>query len=64
MSVVVLVSGRGSNLQAILEAGLPVSAVISNRPGAGGLEVAVRRGVPTAVVDHKRYGEDILGEAE
>lgn len=55
MSVVVLVSGRGSNLQAILEAGLPVSAVISNRPGAGGLEVAARRGLPTAVVDHRRF---------
>lgn len=55
MSVVVLISGRGSNLQAILEAGIPVSAVISNRPGAGGLEIAARRGVPTAVVDHKRF---------
>ena len=55
MSIVVLVSGRGSNLQAILEAGIPVSAVISNRPGAGGLEIAARRGVPTAVVDHRRF---------
>lgn len=55
MSIVVLVSGRGSNLQAILEAGVRVAAVIGNRPGAGGLEIAAHRGVPTAVVDHKRF---------
>ena len=55
MSVVVLISGRGSNLQAILEAGIPVSAVISNQPGAGGLAIAARRGVATAVVEHRRF---------
>jgi phosphoribosylglycinamide formyltransferase 1 len=55
MSVVVLISGRGSNLQALLEAGVPVSAVISNQPGAGGLAVAARHGVPTAVVEHRRF---------
>jgi phosphoribosylglycinamide formyltransferase-1 len=55
MSVVVLLSGRGSNLQAILDAGIPVSAVISNQPGAGGLAIAARRGVATAVVDHRRF---------
>ena len=55
MSVVVLISGRGSNLQAILDAGIPVSAVISNRPGAGGLAIAERRGVATAVVEHRRF---------
>lgn len=52
MSVVVLISGRGSNLQAILEAGITVSAVISNVAGAGGLAVAARRGVPGLVVKH------------
>ena len=46
MSVVVLISGRGSNLQAILDAGIPVAAVISNVAGAGGLDIAARRGVP------------------
>jgi phosphoribosylglycinamide formyltransferase-1 len=56
MSVVVLISGRGSNLLALLDAGVPVSAVISNQPGAGGLSVAARRGVPTAVVEHRRFG--------
>lgn len=55
MSVVVLISGRGSNLQAILDAGIPVSAVISNQPGAGGLAIAARRGVATTVVDHRRF---------
>ena len=52
MSVVVLISGRGSNLQAILDAGIPVSAVISNVAGAGGLALAARRGVPGLVVKH------------
>ena len=52
MSVVVLISGRGSNLQAILDAGIPVSAVISNVAGAGGLSIAAARGIPTHVVKH------------
>jgi phosphoribosylglycinamide formyltransferase-1 len=55
MSVVVLLSGRGSNLQAILEAGIPVSAVISNVAGAGGLDIAARHGVPTKTVSHRDY---------
>lgn len=56
MSVVVLISGRGSNLQALLDAGIPVSAVISNRADAGGLAIAARHGVATAVVEHGRFG--------
>ena len=55
MSVVVLLSGRGSNLQAILDAGIPVAAVISNQPSAGGLDIAARRGIATAVVEHRRF---------
>jgi len=55
MSVVVLISGRGSNMLAILEAGIPVSAVISNRADAGGLAIAARHGVATGVVEHRRY---------
>jgi phosphoribosylglycinamide formyltransferase-1 len=54
-SVVVLISGRGSNLQALLDAGIPVAAVISNVPGAGGLEIAARRGVPGRVVPHRDF---------
>jgi len=54
-SVVVLISGRGSNMQALLEAGAPVAAVISNVPGAAGLAIAEKHGVPTRVVPHKDY---------
>jgi phosphoribosylglycinamide formyltransferase-1 len=53
--VVVLISGRGSNLQALLEADIPVSAVISNRPEAAGLAIAAARRIATAVVDHRRH---------
>ena len=42
MSVVVLLSGRGSNMQALLDAGIPVSAVISNIADAAGLALAAR----------------------
>lgn len=55
MSVVVLISGRGSNMQALLEAGLPVSAVISNRSDAKGLEIASAHSVATRVVDHRGF---------
>ena len=60
-SIVILISGRGSNMEALLAAvgrgELPVriAAVISNRPDAKGLETAAAQGVPTAVVDHKHY---------
>lgn len=55
MSVVVLISGRGSNMLAILEAGIPVSAVISNKADAAGLALAARRGVATGVVEHRCF---------
>jgi phosphoribosylglycinamide formyltransferase 1 len=45
----VLVSGEGTNLQALLDAGLPVVAVASNRAGAGALARAEGSGVPAAV---------------
>jgi phosphoribosylglycinamide formyltransferase-1 len=50
--IVTLISGRGSNLQALLDAGLPVSAVLSNRGDAKGLEIAAARGIATRVVEH------------
>lgn len=56
MSIVILISGRGSNMQAILDAGLPVAAVISNRADAAGLAIAAGRGVKTAVVQNRDYG--------
>lgn len=54
---VILISGRGSNMQALIEAKLPgtCTAVISNRPAAAGLAWAADRGIPTAVVDHKAF---------
>jgi phosphoribosylglycinamide formyltransferase-1 len=56
-SVVILISGRGSNMRSIVEAGLPahIRAVISNRPDAGGLDYARAQGIATDVVDHTRY---------
>ncbi len=53
--MVILISGRGSNMQALVEAGLPVAAVISNRADAAGLAYAVGRGIATAVVAHRDY---------
>ena len=55
MSVVVLISGRGSNLEAMFSAGVPVAGVISNQAEAGGLRLAEARGVPTRVVSHRDY---------
>ncbi|HEY5929391.1 MAG TPA: phosphoribosylglycinamide formyltransferase [Burkholderiales bacterium] len=55
--IVILISGRGSNMQAVLDAGLDatIAAVISNNPTASGLELARSRGVQTAVVNHREY---------
>lgn len=54
---VILISGRGSNMQALLDANLPgqCAAVISNRPDASGLAFAREKGVATAVVDHRDH---------
>ena len=56
-SLVILISGRGSNMQALIEAKLPlkIAAVISNKPDAAGLEIAKQHGVETRVVDHRAY---------
>jgi phosphoribosylglycinamide formyltransferase-1 len=53
--VVILISGRGSNMEALMDAGLPVSAVVSNRADAPGLRRAAARGLPTRVVDHRGF---------
>jgi phosphoribosylglycinamide formyltransferase-1 len=55
--IVVLISGRGSNLRALVEARLPltVAAVISNRPEAAGLAFAAEHGIATQVMDHTSY---------
>lgn len=57
-NVVILISGRGSNMQAIVNAhiaGADIKAVISNRPDAAGLAWASERGITTEVVNHRDY---------
>ncbi|MEX3858254.1 MULTISPECIES: phosphoribosylglycinamide formyltransferase [Paraburkholderia] len=59
--LVILISGRGSNMEAIVRAcaseGWParVAAVIANRPDAAGLTFAASHGIATAVVDHRQF---------
>ncbi|MES9838010.1 MAG: phosphoribosylglycinamide formyltransferase [Candidatus Thiodiazotropha sp.] len=60
LPVVVLISGSGSNLQAIIDSAgrdLPIEirAVISNRPNVHGLQRAAEAGIETAVLDHKAF---------
>ena len=57
--VVVLLSGRGSNFQAIAEADLPIDivAVISNRPQAGGLAYAREQGITAVALDHTGHAD-------
>lgn len=77
-NIVILISGQGSNMAAILRAaahedwsrrrGARVAAVISNRPDAQGLALARQMGVATAVVDHRAFEsrqafEDALAQA-
>jgi phosphoribosylglycinamide formyltransferase-1 len=55
--IVILISGRGSNMQVLLQAKLPcqIAAVISSRADAQGLDIAKMHGIPTAVIPHKNY---------
>lgn len=68
-NIVILISGRGSNMEAIVQAcaaeGWParIAAVISNRPDAAGLAFAATHGIATAVVDHKAFGPGDAGRA-
>jgi phosphoribosylglycinamide formyltransferase 1 len=57
--LVILISGRGSNMHALLDAALPaeIVAVVSNNPGAAGLAAARTKGLPTIVVDHREYAD-------
>lgn len=64
--VAILISGSGSNMVALADSmagdhpARPV-LVLSNRPGAGGLDKAAARGIPTAVVDHTDFPKDRAG---
>jgi phosphoribosylglycinamide formyltransferase-1 len=64
LRVAVFISGRGSNLAALLKAAeapnypAEIVLVLSNRPDAPGLSHARRYGISTAVVDHKQFGTD------
>jgi len=69
-SVVILISGRGSNMRSIVQAcdaerwNARVGAVVSNRPEAAGLENARSRGIATAVVDHRQFASRDAFDAE
>ena len=56
-SIVILISGRGSNMQALLQTELPcrIASVISNDPKAHGLDIARQHGIPTETVAHRDY---------
>lgn len=58
-NIVILISGRGSNMEALLRANLPcrIAAVISNKADAQGLETASAHGIDTAVVSHRDYAD-------
>ena len=63
----VLISGRGSNLAALIEASqrrdypAEIVLVVANAPGVGGLEIAAAAGVATAVIDHRPFKGDREG---
>jgi phosphoribosylglycinamide formyltransferase 1 len=62
--VAILISGRGSNMVALIEAAkaqdypAEIVLVLSNRPDAAGLDRAREAGIATAIVDHRPFGED------
>jgi phosphoribosylglycinamide formyltransferase-1 len=61
MKIAVLISGRGSNLQALIDAQkqkdwpAEIALVISNVPGVRGLARAAKAGIPTAIIDHRKF---------
>jgi phosphoribosylglycinamide formyltransferase-1 len=62
--VAILISGRGSNMRSLVEAGLPISLVLSNRADAAGLEFARAQGIATLVVEHRAFATRDAFEAE
>ena len=64
VKVAVLISGAGSNMAALIDAGqaagspFEVVLVISNRPDAGGIAIAEAKGVTALTLDHRPFGKD------
>jgi phosphoribosylglycinamide formyltransferase-1 len=63
-SIVILISGRGSNMESLINsvtdgalAGVRIAAVISNRPDAAGLKIAEMQDIPTRIVDHQQFAD-------
>ncbi|MFZ5521030.1 MAG: phosphoribosylglycinamide formyltransferase [Pseudomonadota bacterium] len=69
-NIVILISGRGSNMEAIVRAcrdeawPARIAAVVSNRPDAAGLQFAADHGIATAVVDHREHASREAFDAE
>ena len=69
-AVAVIISGRGSNMQALVNAATRsdyparIVTVISNRPDAAGLGWAKEKGIPTTCIDHKAYASRADFDAE
>lgn len=69
-NIVVLISGRGSNMESIVQAcategwNARIAAVVSNQPDAAGLAFARARGIATAVIDHRSHASRESFDAE
>jgi phosphoribosylglycinamide formyltransferase-1 len=66
-NLLILISGRGSNMDAILNASIPgarICAVVSNRPEAQGLAIARAAGIETRVLDHRTFADRASFDAE
>lgn len=69
-NIVILISGRGSNMEAIVQAcaqekwGARIAAIVSNKATAAGLAFAAQHGIDTAVVDHKQFDSREAFDAE
>ncbi|MDA1326400.1 MAG: phosphoribosylglycinamide formyltransferase [Proteobacteria bacterium] len=63
LKIAVLISGRGSNMQALIEAcstedaPAEIALVLSNVPDAAGLKFAEQNGIPTVTIDHRKFSE-------
>ena len=60
----VLVSGQGTNLQALIDSGLPIAAVASNRAGAPALERASEAGIPARTFELAQYADRDMRDHE